>query len=263
MVAACERAVELGLPSIAFTEHVDLTPWFVPDEATEAFPADMRDLIGDDQRLRAPAVDLEGYFEAIDRCRSRFPSLRILNGLEIGEPHWFPDVTARLLAQGPFQRVLGSLHSLHVDAEPRLIDEWFRTERVKGEREATAVREYLTEAIAMIESNDDFEVFAHIDYLVRQIELAGRSHQPGRFEEEYRATLRALAASDRVLEINTRLELDPLILQWWYDVGGAAVSFGSDAHRGPDVAGGFERAAALAASIGFEPQADPCDFWRR
>ncbi|MGI9595787.1 MAG: PHP domain-containing protein [Acidimicrobiales bacterium] len=263
MIESCRRAVALGLPSIAFTEHVDLTPWVVPEAAAANFPPDVQRHLGRDGRLRAPEVDLDGYFESIDRCRSQFPSLRILSGLEIGEPHWFPELAADLLAAGPFQRVLGSLHSLTIDAEPRLIDEWFRTDRVEGEREATAVRSYLAEAVAMIESSDHFEVFAHIDYLVRQIEAVGRRHDPTRFEEEYRETLRALSTSGRVLEINTRLELDPLVVEWWYDVGGTAVSFGSDAHRGQKVGGGFRRAAALAESKGFRPQSDPHDFWRR
>lgn len=263
MVEACERAVELGLPSIAFTEHVDLTPWVIPDEAAARFAPDVASHIGHDRRLRAPAVDLDRYFESIERCRARFPNLRILTGLEIGEPHWFPELTAELLARGRFQRVLGSLHSLTIDAEPRLIDEWFRTERVDEAREAIAVRDYLAEAIIMIESSDRFEVFAHIDYLVRQIEAVGRAHDPRAFEEEYRETLRALATSERVLEINTRLRLDPLIVELWYDVGGGAVSFGSDAHSGPKVGGDFERAAAMAEAKGFRPQADPHDFWRR
>ncbi|MGH1490311.1 MAG: PHP domain-containing protein [Acidimicrobiales bacterium] len=263
MVGACERAVELGLPSIAFTEHLDLTEWLIPPEAVDAFPKDFQAHIGPDQHLRSPGIDFDGYFESVERCRAQFPSLRILTGLEIGEPHWFPETTAKLLASGDFQRILGSLHSMTIDAEARLIDEWFRTDQVEGERERTAIQEYLTEAIAMIETSDHFEVFAHIDYLVRQIEGAGRSHDPRLFEAEYRETLQALARSGRVLEINTRLKLDPLIVEWWYDVGGAAVSFGSDAHTGVKVADGFAQATALAESKGFKPQADPHDFWRR
>src|SRR6478672_13755272 len=30
MERTCLRAVELGLPSVAFTEHADLTPWTLP-----------------------------------------------------------------------------------------------------------------------------------------------------------------------------------------------------------------------------------------
>ncbi len=114
----------------------------------------------------------------------------------------------------------------------------------------------------MIESDGDFQVFAHIDYLTRQISAADRKHDPTEFEEEYRETLRALAQSERVLEINTRIPLDAIIVQWWHEVGGQAVSFGSDAHTPGAVGHGFVDASAMAESIGFKRQADPYDFWR-
>ncbi len=261
MMASCRRASALGLPSVAFTEHVDLTPWVIPGDAESAlgrFAIHVHDGVVD-----APSVDVEAYFEELERCRSQFPDLRILAGLEIGEPHWFPDTTRDLLSSGPFERVLGSLHSLEVEGQPRLIDEWFQSDRVEGEREAAAVRSYLTEAISLIESDGSWEVFAHIDYLTRQIERAGRTHDPAMFAEEYRATLGALARSGRVLEINTRRRLDPRILDWWADVGGTAVSFGSDAHEGGRVGHGFVEAMAMAEAAGFRRQPDPLDFWRR
>ena len=263
MAESCEQAIDLGLPSIAFTEHIDLTPWVVPPEAVGSFVDDINDHVGDDLCIHAPSVDFDGYFESVERCRHRYPGLRIVTGLEIGEPHWFPETVTEILARGPFERLLGSLHSIIVDDQPRLIDEWFRTDEVNGPAEAAGIRSYLGEAIAMIEVNDDFEVFAHIDYLTRQIHKAGRTHDPTGFEEEYRETLKALARSSRVLEINTRIGLDPLIVQWWHEAGGQAVSFGSDAHTPAAVGHGFAEAAAMAESIGFRPQPDPHEFWSR
>lgn len=273
MIESCRRAVELGLPSIAFTEHIDMTPWQFPAEAVHGFPENLQHRFdpppGDEldaaghANFHAPELDVDGYFESVEQCRSMFGSLRILTGLEIGEPHWFPEQTASILASGPFERILGSLHSLTVDGQPRLIDELFRTEEFTVEAEAEAVTEYLAEAATMIGSDDNFQVFAHIDYLVRQIERLGRRHNPQPFEEQYRETLRALAKAERILEINTRLTLDPMIVAWWYDVGGQAVSFGSDAHNGPAVGNGFAEASAMAEANGFRPQVDPQDFWRR
>ncbi len=261
MEASCVRAIEIGLPSIAFTEHVDLTPWAVPGDPEASFGRFARHV--HDGVMHVPEIDVDAYFDEIERCRSLFPDLRIFSGLEIGEPHWFPEKTAELLASGPFERVLGSLHSLQIGDAPRLLDEWFYTDRVRGEEEMNAVRAYLAESIELVESSADFEVFAHIDYLTRQINRAGRAHDPRQFEEEYRATLRALASSGRVLELNTRLGLDPMIVRWWHEAGGAAVSFGSDAHEGALVGSGFAEAAAMAEAAGFHRQADPIDYWRR
>ncbi len=253
--------VELGLPSIALTEHVDMAAWSIHDPRTAADPRIAAGL-DDHGCFTAPRIDTEGYFDAIERCRQEFPALRILTGLEIGEPHWFPEQTDELLASGGFDRVLGSLHSTDVDTEIRLLDEWY-TEVTTLEQDAAAVRSYLTEAIELVGTSDVFEVFAHIDYLTRQIERAGRRHDPSAFEEEYRTTLRAIRTAGRVLEVNTRRPLDAAILTWWHEEGGAALSFGSDAHEGARVGHGFAHAAAMAEAAGFRPQNDPLDFWRR
>ncbi|MGD8486055.1 MAG: PHP domain-containing protein [Chloroflexota bacterium] len=263
MEAACRRALELGLPSVAFTEHLDLVPWYVPPVALDMFPRVGARYVGEDSTFRAPAVDLDGYFASIERCRSLFPSLRILTGVEFGEPHWFGRDLAELLARGHFQRVLGSLHSLEFEGRPRVLDEWFHTQAIAGEAEAAAVRAYLAELTRMAETGGGFEVVAHIDYLVRQIRQAGRDHEPRAFEAEYRETLSSLARSGRVLEINVRLPLDPLLVRWWHEVGGGAVSFGSDAHTPGGVGARFAEAAAVAEAAGFRPQADRFDFWRR
>ena len=191
MQAHCARAVELGLPSVAFTEHLDLTPWYVPPEALHMFPREGARYLDETSTFHAPAVDFTAYFESVDRCRTALPGLRILTGLEIGEPHWFPAEVSELLGSGRFERILGSLHSARVDGRPRAIDEWFHTDQLEGATEGEAVRDYLAEAVAMIEADDHFEVFAHIDYLVRQIAAAGRQHDPRAFEAEYRETLGA------------------------------------------------------------------------
>ena len=49
---------------------------------------------------------------AVDRCRTAYPKLTILNGVEIGQPHLHPAEVEDLLTQGPFDRILGSLHCL-------------------------------------------------------------------------------------------------------------------------------------------------------
>jgi histidinol-phosphatase (PHP family) len=262
MEGACREALRLGLPAVAFTEHLDLAPWYVPPTALEMFPRSGADYVGADSTFRAPAIDVPGYLESIDRCRRQFPDLRVRTGVEFGEPHWFPDELDAFLAAGDFERVLGSLHSLRIDDTPRVVDEWFHTEGISGEAEADSVRAYLAELALMADSDRPFEVVAHLDYLARQIVRAGRVHDARPYEAEYREALRALARSGRVLEINTRLPLDPLIVRWWHAVGGGAVSFGSDAHVPASVGHGFAEATAIAEAAGFKP-ADPFGYWRR
>lgn len=264
MEGSCARAVELGLPSIAFTEHVDATRWVIAAVSAARHVEPFSSRTGADGQFDPPPLDVEGYLACLARCRDRYPGLRIYSGVELGEPHWFADQSKALLASGAFERVLGSLHSLEVDGKPWIIDELFRDHAPEGTTPHGIVRAYLAGALQMIESSDVFAVLAHIDYPVRGWERADVGpFAPSDFEEEYRAVLRALSRSGRALEVNTRVPLCSEIVSWWHASGGEAVSFGSDAHRPSAVAHGFAEAAAMAEAHGFRPGRHPTDFWLR
>src|SRR3712207_7483878 len=66
MVRACERAVDRGLPAIAFTEHLDFTTWTPEDRATA-------DGLVDRHASRHLPIDVEGYSAELEECRERFP----------------------------------------------------------------------------------------------------------------------------------------------------------------------------------------------
>ncbi|MGC4941776.1 PHP domain-containing protein [Kribbella sp. DT2] len=250
MDATCARAVALGLPVVAFTEHVDFTP-FRAGFLAPKFP----DLVTGGV-LHAPPLDVAGYFESIGRCRSAYPELQILTGLEVGQPHLHTAEVASLLAQGSFDRVIGSLHCLP-DRDGTMAEPW---ELFPHHPAPEIFREYLVELPRMIAASDAFNVLGHIDYPVRS--WPG-PFDPVDFEDELRAALTALAATDRALELNTRLPLDPLILRWWHESGGEFLTFGSDAHLPEALATGLAEAATDASAHGFAPGKSPADPWRR
>ncbi|GAB7051194.1 PHP domain-containing protein [Catenuloplanes indicus] len=237
MERTCARAVEIGLPALAFTEHLDHTAWL---------------------DYTAPPLDVDGYLESVERCRDLFPQLRILTGLEIGEPHWHPEPVAKLLAGGRFERVLGSLHSLRVPAGIAEANSVYLLRPA-----ADVVRDYLTELPQLIAGSDVFEALTHIDYPARHWPADEGRFDPYAFEEEFRVALRALAGTGRALEINTRRPLDEVVLRWWHQEGGDAVTFGSDAHEPDALARGFADAAAMAQAHGFRPGPRPYDWWSR
>ncbi|HEX2072182.1 MAG TPA: PHP domain-containing protein [Geodermatophilus sp.] len=252
MALACERAVAEGLPAIAFTEHLDFTVWGAEDRATTDGLVD-----------RSPAhqlpIDVEGYFADLAECRERFPELRIWSGVETGEPHLFAGSVAAHLRDAPVDRVLGSLHSLTVDG--RLVG----VTRVFGRLGAEAtLRRYLTEMVDMIESSDVFEVLAHVDFPRRYWPHGAGRYEEKRFEEEYRAVFRALAGTGRALEVNTSSPLASVDqVRWFFEEGGEAVSFGSDAHQPAAVGQQFDVAVDVVEAAGFRPGRDRFDFWRR
>jgi histidinol-phosphatase (PHP family) len=258
MAGSCARAAELGLPSIAFTEHVDFTAWLIAPEVTTEEASFNPAFVGRDGRFRPPPLDSAGYLACVQRCREQFPDLRIVSGAELGEPHWHEPQAEAVLSAGTFDRVLGSVHSLAPD-EPWLLDQHLY-QRIGPDELMTT---YLTEALRLVGSSVPFAVLAHIDYPLRYWPESAGPFDAARYEDEYRAVLAALASSGRALEINTRVPLPATIVCWWYEAGGEAVAFGSDAHQPSAIARGFAEAAAMAEAAGFRPGRYPDDLWLR
>jgi histidinol-phosphatase (PHP family) len=251
MVRACERAVAEGLPAIAFTEHLDFTEWHAEDRATSEGLLD-----------RHPAhqlpIDVDGYVAELAECRERFPGLRIWSGIETGEPHLFAASVAAHLRDTPVDRILGSLHALSL--EGRLVGVG---QLLYGDPSGT-MRRYLGEVVAMIESSDVFEVLAHVDFPRRYWPGGPDRYVEKDYEEEYRAVFRALSSTGRALEVNTSSPLASVDqVRWFYEEGGGAVSFGSDAHNPRSVAQRFDVAVDVVEAAGFRPGRDRFDFWRR
>ncbi|WP_280483898.1 PHP domain-containing protein [Nocardia farcinica] len=260
MESSCARAEALGLPSIAFTEHADFTPWTITPETYARLSPRYQQMVTPDNLLLPPIFDVGGYMQAIDRCRTSFPDLKIHTGIELGEPNIHVTATRDVLSQGEFDRILASSHSIDVSGEYHMVADCFRNESAEQ-----ILRTYLIGLVEMVQRDNTFQVLAHIDYPVRSwpTETEG-PYTPEDYQEEFREVLKALASTDRVLEINTTVPLHPEIVTWWRDVGGQAVSFGSDAHSPDEIARNFEIAAAMAEAAGFKPRRDnPHDFWVR
>lgn len=253
MTRSCERASALGLPAIAFTEHVDFTAWGDGDQ-----PPGQRTRIG--SRPFVMPLDVDGYLQNIERCRDRFPQLRILTGIEAGEPHLFAGSVAVILRAAQFDRVLGSLHSL-LDHRDHLVDVGRMFSRLDAE---DVMRRYLADVLMLVNGSDVFQILAHCDFPRRYWPRRAGEYHEKNYEDEYRAVFSALATSGRALEINTRSPIwSSTLMRWWYEAGGEAVSFGSDAHQPMRVGTRFDLAVDVVEAAGFRPGRHPYDFWRR
>lgn len=247
----CERALEIGLPSLAFTEHLEFTEGGDGDEAT-GISADAR------WWGRIKPLDVTGYLADIAECRERFPELRILSGVEAGESHLFAGSARKIVGAGDFDRVLGSLHAVPYNGKIIAADALFG---LMDHDEA--MRYYFAEVIRLIEGSGLFQVLAHLDFPRRYWPKGPHLYTEAPFEEEYRAVLRALAQTERVLELNTKSPLASVdLIRWWREEGGTAVSFGSDAHTPERLGGRFKLAVDIVEQAGFRPGKDLFDFWR-
>jgi histidinol-phosphatase (PHP family) len=256
MRRTCARAVRIGLPVVIFTEHLDLSGWRA---APEDFDVHERQHIDEEGLMQPPPLDVDSYLDAVDRCRQAFPDLRILTGVEFGQPHLDRPAADALFDLAALDRINGSLHTLPFDGH--------RSEPVTMFRELTdpaqVIWTYLEEVLAMADGGD-FAVFTHIDYAARawpDVEHGPFNHL--QFEDGFRQAMRSLASSGRALEMNTGRPLRPWIPQWWAEEGGKAVTFGSDDHTGTTVAANFPEATALLDHFGFTAGRRPEDYWTR
>jgi len=251
MVRSCEQALAAGLPGLAFTDHLDFTTWTDGDLiATQNL---------DPRRYtRMHVLDINGYLAALDECRQRYPELRIFSGVEVGEAHLWAASASAVLARAGVDRILGSLHAIPCDGRLTAADDLFRQMPPDD-----VMRRYFAELLRLVQGSDLFQVLAHLDFPRRMWPRAAGRYDERAFEAEYRAVLRALAAGDRILEVNTKSPLvSAELLRWWREAGGRAVSFGSDAHQPWRVGDRFKVAVDVVEAAGFRPGRDRFDFWR-
>lgn len=211
--AMCRRAIELGIPEIGFSEHWDVGPY-------EKNP-----------RFFQP----EPWYAELERLRDLFAGkLTIRAGIEIAEPHLYPQPAADVLTRAPFDYVLGSVH--FVGPHFMFDEAYFRTHTADE-----VYRAYFAEVETLLQTAD-LDILAHLDVPVRTAKpIFG--YDPTRYEDQIRRILRMVIDRNLALDVNTaglrktaqNLMPDPLILKWYAGMGGERVTLGSDAHAASQV----------------------------
>ena len=149
-------------------------------------------------------MQADRYLEAVDRCQHSFPQLRILTGVEYGQPHRCDDRVAGVVDLAALDRVNGSLHTIPFRedyAEPNTMYRHLPADEV--------IWFYLEKIPRMVAGSSSFSVFTRIDYAARSWPIATEGpFDPTHFEEGFRAALRSITQNDIMLELNTR-RLEP------------------------------------------------------
>lgn len=232
-----QKAVSLGLTHICFTEHMDLD-----FPATEADPAGKFE------------VNVDSYLYELLRYRKKYDGqIRVNFGIELGlQPQLFRE-HALLIKQHEFDFVIGSSHICN-RRDPYYPDFY------EGRTEEEAYREYFQSEIDNIRKFSNFDVYGHLDYVVRYGPNKDREYTYEKYKDLLDQIVELLLEKEKGLEINTGgikynlRELHPLtaILKRYRSLGGEIVTIGSDAHTPEGIALGFDRAAEVLAECGFK-----------
>jgi len=230
-----EAAIEHGVAEIAITDHVDFEP---------GAPAFGYSTFEDRERIVRDAAERWGP-----------QGVQIRFGVELTyDRAWEADIREHL-ARHAYDFTIGSVHD-RVDSpyNPRNVAAW-----VAGRTLAEIVAPSFDEVEAAARSGL-FDAIGHIDgvkrYLFPHVTPAAFEAAP----ELYEPILRALIDSGTALEVNTsglRYSIQtafphPAIVSRFRDLGGRAVTVGSDAHSAQSANWGLTEGYGIVADAGFD-----------
>ena len=232
-------AAALGIDILAITDHCDAMatmPFF------EFWGMDRQIVRFDETQARTR------FLEAAEQLNG---AVKLLYGIELGEPHLRRTETRELLLRQQYDVVLGSIHTFIGDADPVMLD-------YDAIHPNDVIRHYLQDLYEMVRFGG-IDVICHIEYPLRYLPPRPGylgSYRP--FEEELRAIFRLAAMKGIALEINGksrkdgRFLLEPFVIDWYREAGGEYLSYGSDAHRASQLLRNSAEARAFALDRGMK-----------
>ncbi|MCL2223946.1 MAG: histidinol-phosphatase HisJ family protein [Defluviitaleaceae bacterium] len=240
-IAALKKA---GL-GIAFTEHVDFVSHPSRNPNATDVPRGVGDFICD--------------FEIYPSQYKQFRGEGVMLGLELGLTKAFSPANKEL-ADGDYDFILGSVHivdgvELYFACNGTLPQEPFSHTLQHAPHEA--ISRYLRYAAEVVEQDDFFDSFGHIDYISRYLPQLAQEFSYANFTAEFDALFRTLAQQEIALEINTCLLGEDLAAQKMFDIcrrfaqlGGRLCTIGSDAHNVSALGRNFKCARKIAEESG-------------
>jgi histidinol-phosphatase (PHP family) len=237
--ASAKAAAEKGLGGICFTDHCD---FYVP-RVKENF-----------ERTVPEEFDVDAQQAEIDRLQGKFGGLRIFKGIEIGLGEKNHEKTRKLFKEKKFDEVIASVHYLE-DQDP------FWGGYYKGKTFKEAYGTYLETLYKEAVWLGDFDILGHYDYVARYAPYPQESVLYKDFPDLWDTILKYLAENGKSLEINTKTyqeykggrtpKLDLDILRRYRELGGEAISLGSDSHNPERVADKFGLYSEILRDNGF------------
>lgn len=232
-------AIKKGLRTIAITDHADVDC--------------------EDQGLSWD-FSFVGRKKCINDLKEKYKDkIKVLHGMEIGQPYNRTEFSAELVKQNEFDFVLGSVHNL--TAFPDFC--FLRFDHIPQDMTLNLLKRYVEENIKLTKI-DYVDVIGHITYPLRYVYLAGAKVDIAALYCEYEKLLKEIVNSGKIIEINTstlRKGLDFTmpskdLLDIYKSVGGKFVTIGSDAHCPEDVGANIEDGVKLAQNVGLEAISD-------
>ena len=232
-----EKGISQGMETLCFTEHMDMDFPYATEEEQGRFE-----------------LDIEAYRQGFARCREKYGDRIQLNfGVELGiQPH-IAGKLEQYTKQNDFDFVIASSHLCN-GKDPYYLE--FYT----GRSEEEAYREYFQSILDNLKAFHNFDVYGHLDYVVRYGPMKDRGYSYDKYKDILDKILHYLTENGKGIEVNTGAvphglrELNPCtdIIRRFREMGGEVITVGSDAHSPGRIAEGFGRAEEILKSCGYK-----------
>ena len=158
-----------------------------------------------------------------------------------------------MLQTEDFDFVIGSSHVVHG------IDPYYPV-YYEGRTETAAYREYFESILENIAAFDEFDVYGHIDYVVRYGPNKNADYTYKKFKDVIDEILRQLVARGKGIELNMAGFKYGLghpnpteeILHRYRELGGEIITVGADGHAPDQIAWDFEKVPGILKAAGFD-----------
>ncbi|MCD8019453.1 MAG: histidinol-phosphatase HisJ family protein [Clostridiales bacterium] len=234
--AMIQKAIDLGLKTICFTEHYD------PDYPENEEGLDF-------------LLDFDAYYSTFLQLKEKYASqIEVLHGIELGVQRHLDSVLMDFYIRrgGRYDFIINSCHLVEgIDPYDGVY--------FKQHSPEEGTKNYFENILGNLKAFPFFQSAGHLDYITRYISTPRHAFRYADYQDILDAILRCLIENGKGLEVNTaglkyglpwpNPHMD--ILRRYRELGGEIVTIGSDAHKPEDMAYAFDRLPAILEEAGF------------
>lgn len=235
MEEVIQKAVALGLTHICITEHYDPDYVYAPGEEGLF------------------ELNTDSYLYELLKLREKYKDqITVGFGVELGLQTHLKRALAVYTKSHDFDFIIGSSHLCN-RRDP------YYPSFFEGRSEEETHREYFQTILECARSLPYFDVYGHLDYVVRYGPTKNEKYTYAKHADIFDQILTHLIENGKGIELNTNGLRTGLgqpnpcadIIRRYRELGGEIITIGSDAHTPMDIASHFDEACDLLKACGF------------
>ena len=242
-----EELIKKGMTEICITDHQDIG--YTDLEATGEANVHTANGIGENRPFR---LDPFTYYETLMNLIPQFShKAHIGIGVELGLRTDYHHSIEDFAEVCPWDFIIGSTHVVK-GIDPYYPIYW------EGKTKKQGILEYYEDTLANIRQFDCFDVYGHIDYIVRYAPGQRENYSILDYKDIIDEILKLLIDKSKGIECNTAgfkyglgfPNPEPYVLKRYHELGGEILTIGSDGHKPEHTAFDFDKVPALLESCG-------------